>query len=395
LPDDFDALVIGAGPAGLAATAELRRRGLNAVAIDREHGPGATWRRHYDRLRLNTVRWLSHLPGYRIPRSYGRWVPRDDVAAYLADYAERLELPVRYRTEAQRVEPGHHRRWRVVTGDDELEADSVIVATGYCRLPRIPDWPGREAFYGDVVHSSAYRNPEPYRGRDVLVVGAGNSAAEIAADLAGGGAGRVRMAIRTPPHIVPRTVLRVPTITVAIATRRLPPVVGDTVIHLLQRITVGDLGGWGLPRPRTTLSRQFADGDVVPITHPDFVPQLKERNIEVVGPVLRFDERDVVLGDGSRITPDAVIAATGYHRALSELVGDLGLVTGRDLPRVRGKQTDPNQPGIYFIGFTNPLSGNLRELRLDARQIARAVTKEHKRGRPVRSRGREAAKHSA
>jgi putative flavoprotein involved in K+ transport len=376
LPDDFDAVVVGAGPAGLAVTAQLRRRGLDAVAVDRQDAPGATWRGHYDRLRLNTVRWLSHLPGHRIPRRYGPWVARDDVVSYLAEYAERLDVPVRQGIEARRLEPGAHRRWRVVTTDAPLEADSVVVATGYCRQPRIPDWPGRETFAGEVLHSSTYRNPEPYRGRDVLVVGAGNSAAEIAVDLADGGAACVRMSIRTPPQIVPRTVLGIPSITVAIATRRLPAGVGDAVIGLLQRVRIGDLSPWGIPRPATTMSRQFAAGDVVPITHPDFVPRLKARRIEVVGPLSRFEDGEVVLGDGTRVRPDAVIAATGYDRGLAELVGELGLATARDLPLVHGDKTHPAAPGIHFIGFTNPLSGNLRELRIDARRIARAVAGE-------------------
>src|SRR3954469_372422 len=96
-----DAAVIGAGPAGLAAGAMLRRRGIEAVVIDRADAVGASWRGHYDRLRLHTVRWLSDLPGLRFPRSEGRWVSRDGVIAYLERYAEHHALDLRLGTDVR------------------------------------------------------------------------------------------------------------------------------------------------------------------------------------------------------------------------------------------------------------------------------------------------------
>src|SRR4051794_24305550 len=142
-----DAAVIGAGPGGLAAAAMLRRRGVDVVVVERADSVGASWRGHYDRLHLHTVRWLSHLPGFRIPRAHGRWVSRDGVVDYLEGYARHHRLEIRFGTEVERLErAGDNRRaaWRVVTAEGEhLEVEHVVVATGYNHTPFIPDFPGK------------------------------------------------------------------------------------------------------------------------------------------------------------------------------------------------------------------------------------------------------------
>lgn len=365
--------VVGAGPAGLAVAAELGRRGVNTVVFERRDRVGAAWTGHYDRLRLNTVRWLSHLPGHRIPRRYGRWVARDDMLRYLDDYARHHRLDVRTGTDVTNVLPRDGGGWTVTVGEGNVNVDAVVVAAGYCLAPRIPDWPGRDVFAQPLVHSSAYRNATPYRGKHVLVVGAGNSGAEIAVDLAEGDTASVTMSVRTPPQIVPRTVLGIPTITIAVATRRVPPVVGDTIVGFVQRRVIGDLTPYGLPANGRPASAQFAATDVVPVSHPDFPPLLRSGRIRIVGAVERLTEDGVRLADGTEIHPDAVVAATGYDRRLRDLVSDLDVVSERDLPTVHGDQTAPSAPGLYFIGYTNPLSGNLRELAIDARRIARRI----------------------
>jgi putative flavoprotein involved in K+ transport len=178
--------VVGGGAAGLAVAALLRQRGFNPLVLEAGPEPGAVWRTRYDRLRLHTPRLLSGLPGMRIPRSFGRWVARDDLIEYFRRYVERHDLDVRTNTRVERIEPS----WRLETSNGPIEADAVIVATGYNGAPLVPDWPGRDGFTGELIHSSQYMNPEPYRGRDVLVVGSGNSGAEIAHDLIDGGAAR-------------------------------------------------------------------------------------------------------------------------------------------------------------------------------------------------------------
>src|SRR5438552_9409 len=202
--ETLDIAVVGAGSAGLATAALLRRQGLSPVVLEAGPEPGAAWRERYDRLRLHTPRLLSGLPGLRIPRRYGRWVARDDLIEYLHAYVDTHGIDVRTSTRVERID-GEGDLWRLVTESGPLQAESVVVATGYNGAAFIPDWPGRDGFAGELVHSSQYRNSEPYRERDVLVVGAVNSGAEIAHDVADVGARSSMLSVRTPPQIVRRS----------------------------------------------------------------------------------------------------------------------------------------------------------------------------------------------
>jgi putative flavoprotein involved in K+ transport len=378
-----EALVVGAGPAGLAAGAMLRRHGVEPLLVDRRGKVGDSWRQHYDRLHLHTVRWLSNLPRLPIPRSEGKWVSRDGVARYLETYARHHRLNVVLGTEVTRLD----RRgpaWFAETSDGSIRADTVVVATGYNRFPFLPEWPGRESFTDELIHSSSYRNPQPYRGKDVLVVGTGNSGAEIAVDLVEGGAGRVVLSVRTPPNILRRDLGGFPTQVLGVGMRRLPPRVVDALAATTRRLTIGDLRPYGLPPPPRGTYTRVREDDRIPILDVGLIDMLKGRRVRVVGSVESFDGPEVVLADGERLRPDAVIAATGFRRCLDELVGHLGILGRHGRPVVHGPSTHPEAPGLYFIGYTNPLSGNLRELGIDARRIARAVSR--RRLRPRRAR---------
>ncbi len=367
-----DVLVIGAGPGGLAAAAALRQRGVAATIVDQAGDVGSAWRNHYERLHLHTVRWTSHLPGYRIPRRYGPWVARDDVVRYLEDYARHHHLTVHTGVAIERLERVDG-RWIARSPQGDRPADVVVVATGYNHTPDFPDWPGAESFTGELLHASRYRNAAPYAGHDVLVVGTGNTGAEIAVDLVEGGATRVRLAVRTVPTFVRRQVGPLPNSAVSIALRPLPSRLVDQVIAVSSRLSTPDLAEYGLPRPSPGVySRLLADG-AVPIIDVGLIDLIQRGQVEVVGSVEGFDGDKVVLAGDESIAPDAVIAATGYRQGLEPLVGHLGLLDQRGRPTVHGRATHPAAPELYFTGFTNPLSGMFRELKLDARRIARVV----------------------
>ena len=360
-------VVIGAGSAGLATAALLRRDGLSPLVLEAGVEPGAAWRERYDRLRLHTPRLLSGLPGLRIPRRYGRWVRRDDLLEYFRDYAASQGIEVRTGVRVERIDPG----WKLSTSAGEIEAETVIVATGYNGAPFIPDWPGREAFAGELIHSSQYRNPAPFRDRDVLVVGAGNSGAEIATDVADGGASRCRLSVRTPPQIVRRATAGIPAQLIGIGIRKLPPDWVDPFSIAQRKLSIPDLTEHGLPRPPHGIRTSFVTTGTTPILDVGIVDAVRRGRVEVVAAVERFDGSDVVLADDSRIAPDAVIAATGFRAGLEPLVGHLDVLGPRGLPL----KTDgePVLPGLWFVGFTPTLGGQLREGSIAARKVAAAV----------------------
>ena len=363
-------VVVGAGPAGLAAAAMLDRRGADAVVLEHGDGPATSWRGRYDSLRLHTVRSLSSLPGEALPRSLGRWVGRDAFISYLEAYAVSQRLDIRPGTTVRRIEraPGGY---RLETAAAPIEARSVVIATGYARAPVIPEWHGR--FAGRLLHSSEYRNARPFDGLRVLVVGAGNSGSDIAIDLAAGGARQVWLSVRRPPCVVPRQALGVPAQVAGIVLDRLPPRLSDALAAIERRALIGSLDSQGLPGYRNPVfSRRRRDG-TIPILDAGFAARLREGAFRIVPGVEGFAGPRVLLQGERAVSPDVVIAATGYRPGLEPLVGHLGLLGARGDPRVHGAATHPAAPRLYFTGFRNPVTGALRELRHESNAIARAV----------------------
>ncbi len=364
--------MIGAGPAGLATSAVLRKAGVDHVVLERAEHVAPAWRTHYERLHLHTVRWLSSLPGLRFPRRYGNWVARDHVVEYLERYAAHHRIQPRFGVSVERIDRAED-GWRLTTSEGEISARNVVVATGYNHTPVLPDWPGRDGFTGEVLHSKQYRNAQPYAGRDVLVVGAGNTGAEIALELTEAGARRVRMAVRTPAHVVPRTAMGVPGQVTSVLLRRMPPRIADKIIANSQRTFIGDLTEFGLPKPEHGVYTNVLRHRRIPILDMGFTAALRSGAIEVVAAVEGFDGADVLLADGSRIQPDAVVACTGYARGLEPLVGHLGVLDPTGRPKVHGPGCDPSAPGLHFIGFSDPISGAFREFNHDAWRIGAAI----------------------
>ena len=244
--DRVEVAVVGGGPGGLAAAAMLKRRGMHPVVFERD-ALGSFWRGQYDRLHLHTIRWLSNLPGYHFPRSEGKWVSRDGVVRHLERYAAHYSLDVRVGVE---VQPLTEQKGAGVaeTSKGPIDAWAVVLATGYNLQPVKPNWPGVETFEGDLVLGSDYRRPQPYAGRNVLVVGTGNSGAEISVDLVEGGAAKVWLSYRTPPNVtvrdgpIPPPLLGMVLRALHVSTRN-----GDRLMAFLTRKLVSELATYGLP----------------------------------------------------------------------------------------------------------------------------------------------------
>jgi putative flavoprotein involved in K+ transport len=370
---DAPVLVVGAGAAGLATAAALRERGRDVQVLERADRVGASWAGRYDSLRLHTVRWLSGLPGAPIPRSYGRWVARDDLVQYLAAYARTRSLRPELGVTVTRVDRAgtDGAPWLVRTDRGHRPAARVVVATGYSHTPRRPAWPGVDTFPGDLRHSADYREPWPYAGQRVLVVGAGNSATEIALDLLRVGA-EVTLSVRTPPNIVRRDTLGVPSQVFGIALKRVPERFMDPLTATLRRISVPDLTAHGLP-PSSNPYSHFRETGAVPILDTGIVDAVRTGRVRVVPATVSVDGPDVHLADGSTVRPDAVVAATGFSTGLEPMVGHLGVLDRRGVPSVHGSDEHPSAPGLHFVGIRAELSGLLREIGLDARRVGRAL----------------------
>lgn len=368
---DADVIVIGAGPAGLACAAQLAERGLRASVLEKAGTVGPVWRRHYDRLHLHTDRGHSCLPGLPMPRGYPRYPSRDQVIAYLENYAAHFRLTPTFNCEVQilRREAG---RWRADTTLGRCAAPLVVVATGWADAPHRPTWPGQDDYRGSVIHSSEYRRPEPYRGQRVLVVGFGNSGGEIALDLADAGIG-VTLAVRGPVRILPRDLLGLPILTWAIGQAWLPPRLADAINAPAIRLALGPTRGLGLTIARKGPRRMIAEDHRVPLLDVGTLDRIRQGAIRVRGGIERFTREGVTFvdphGEGRTEPFDAVILATGFRADLSSLLPEAtDTLDNQGTPRITGMPT--GVPGLFYCGQIPSPTGQLRQIGIEARRIA-------------------------
>jgi cation diffusion facilitator CzcD-associated flavoprotein CzcO len=365
---DTDAIIVGAGPAGLACAATLSRAGLKTTILEKADTVGAVWRRHYDRLHLHTDRGHSALPGLAMPRSYPRYPSRAQVISYLESYAAHFNLQPSF-GHAVRSVRRDGTSWRVDTDTEHYTAPLVVIATGWADFPHAPHWPGQDRYRGEVIHSSGYRNAAPYAGKRVLVVGFGNSGGEIALDLAGAKI-EVTMAVRGPVRIVPRDLLGLPILSWAILQNWLPPRVADFLNAPLLRLAVGSTRHLGLQMERKGPLQMIAEDGRIPLLDIGTLARIRDGSIKVRGGIKRFTDDGVTLADGGTEPFDAVILATGFRPDLRPLLPETsGVFDAHGLPLTTGRAT--TEPGLFFCGHIVVPTGQLREIGIEAKRISR------------------------
>ena len=367
----YPVVIVGAGPAGLATSAELRRRHIEHVVLERGEAPGHTWMHLYDSLTLHTGKHLSSLPGMSFDRRVGIFPTRGDFVSYLHRYAEVFELPIetgRTVTAIEREGSG----WVVRTPKGDVRADAVVMATGIVAGPRVPDVRGRDRFRGRIIHSIEYRRPAAYSRKRVLVVGVGNSGGEIASELAAAGA-HVTVAVRSGANVVPLRVAGIPIQYLAFAMRKLPTSVRRSIATGVGKITEMRRGPSPLPRP--------AHGplDAIPLIGFHLVDAIRSGKVQVRGGIAELTETGVRFVDGTEEPFDDVIFATGFTAAIGPL-GSLIRADAKGFALRTDRVTSADQPDLYFVGHTYDATGGLYNIAKDAGLAAERIASSPKRG---------------
>lgn len=369
---ETDTLIIGASAAGLASAAELKKRGLAFEVLEATEVVGMAWRRAYDRLHLHTPKSASSLPGLPMPPKWPRYPSRDQVVEYLDRYRSVHGIEPHYGERVSKLER-RDGSWVATATSAEWRARNVIIATGANRVPVRPSWPGLDDFTGDVLHSSEYRNGAAWKGRNVLVVGFGNSACEQAIDLVEHDA-HPHLSVRSPVNVVPRDVFGlVPVLQLGIVMQHLPPAVADSMAWPMIRTTVGDIRKVGLRKLPYGPNTQIARDRHIPLLDIGTMAHIRAGRIGVHGAIERFTPYGVVFADGSTLDVAAVVLGTGYRPGLADfLVGWESVCDEAGVPVVSGGPTAT--PGLYFCGqFISP-AGMLREIGIEAGRIASDIT---------------------
>ncbi|WP_136619994.1 MULTISPECIES: flavin-containing monooxygenase [Mesorhizobium] len=362
MDDTTPVAIIGAGPAGLAIAACLRQGGQDFVLLEKEQQSAPAWRRHYERVHLHTTKRYSSLPFAPFPRDYPRYVPRDLFADYLDAYAQRFDLRPRF-GETVRAINRRGRSWLVDTTTGPLHASQVVIASGNNAEPLMPGFPGADAFKGKRLHSADYRNAMPFAGQSVLIVGMGNTGAEIALDLVEGGA-RPTISVRGGVHIVPRELLGVPIQMIGMAARLMPQRINDALFPIILDLALGRLETYGLRRPQQGMLQQIAVASRIPTIDIGTVGKIREGAIKVAPDIAEITEQGARFTDGKQGEFDAIIFATGFRPGYARLL-EPGVQPGRS-----GVNASASDLGLYLIGFHNPVTGLLREISIEAEQIA-------------------------
>lgn len=359
----------------------LKRVSVPYIVLDRATHAGAAWRSHYERLHLHTVKKHSNLPYFTFRDDVGRYPSRQDVVDYLETYMRHFGIEPRLGedvTSIRRDDGG----WRTTTSRGVYTTERVVIATGYNRSPVIPKWQGSEAYRGDIIHSAAYRNGEPYRGKRLLVVGIGNTGGEIAIDLHEYGAAAVHICVRSPINVIPRDYLGTPAQVSGIMLCKLPRTLRYPLSKRIAHLSVGDLSQYGLEWPEIGPIESVERFGRVALIDIGTVDLIKRGAIKVVPGIRAFTEQGAEFVNGERHEYDAVVLATGYKPRIDDFLENANEVTdesGYPIPPAG----ESKWPGLYFLGFVNPPTGLFRQIAIDAPRIAADIKR--KASKPIRN----------
>jgi cation diffusion facilitator CzcD-associated flavoprotein CzcO len=342
-------LVVGAGPAGLATAVELQQRGVPYRLFERGPSLAHSWENAYDSLTLHTGKHMSALPFRPHARSAPLFLGRLAFIEYLRDYARRFELRVetgREVTWTRRESDG----WRVGVSGHEVRGSALVMATGIMCQPYLPAISGLERFAGTLLHSVAYRRPDPFVGKRVLVVGVD-----------------VTIAIRSGANVVPLTILGVPIQYIAYGLRSLPRPVRQRIAASVQRLSELRRGPQPFPRP------PWSALDAIPIIGFHLVDAVRAGKVKLrLSAIEECTARGVRCADGAAQDFDAIIMATGFRPALDAL-GDAIRRDEKGFALRTDRVTSADLADLYFVGHNYDATGAIANIARDAGLVAARI----------------------
>ncbi len=343
----WDCVVIGAGQAGLATGYFLKKAGLGFVLLESDKEVGGSWQHYYESLKLFSPARYASLPGLRFPGDPNHYPTRVEVITYLQTYAEHFDLPIHLNTRVEGIAQTAD-GFELQTKRGDYRAKSLISASGPYNTPYIPPQPGSGAFKGTTLHAYQYGEPTPFVGQKVVVVGAGESAIQIALELAN--VAQVTLATRRVPQFMPQHILGLD-------------------IHVFLHGTGFDTLPLGLWKQLQGTQRII---DVAAYRAALAAGKPRQRQM-----FIRFSEGGVVWADGEVEAVDTVIFATGYRPGLRYLEHLPGALDEDGNPCHRGG-VSTQVPGLFYVGLfgqRSHASATLRGVGADANSIVNRVSR--------------------
>jgi len=372
---EANTIIVGASISGLASAACLQKHGIEYIIIEKTNSVAAPWRNHYRRLHLHTNKRISNLPFKKFASVIPRYPSRQQVVDYLDDYQKEHMINPIFNTEAARIVKGPG-GWMTETNNGVFKSKYVIIATGAFAKPKAVHVKGMATFPGQIVHSYDYKTGSDYKGQKVLVVGFGNSACEIAIDLYEQGA-RPSMAVRSPVNVIPRDVFGIPILELSIAMRGLPARFVDTVNAPLLRLLVGDITKLGLKKLPYGPLEQIQKTASIPLLDIGTIKHIREGHIRIYDDIDHIQGGTVHFSSGKKEDFDGIVAGIGYDNGHAGIV-DVDPSRFEDLKHPVNKQKYFGKDGLYFCGFWIAPTGQIREIGLDARKIAKDIALKEK-----------------
>ncbi|WOL12093.1 putative indole-3-pyruvate monooxygenase YUCCA10 [Canna indica] len=368
---DTEVLIVGAGPSGLATAACLKVHGIPNVVVEREACYASLWKlRAYDRLKLHLAKKFCYLPHMPFPDDAPTFVPKDQFVRYLHDYVERFSIdPVLITVVEHAAYDRASGAWRVMarsvaTGETtEYGCRFLVVATGENSHGFIPDIPGLVNFPGEVVHSSFFKSGRNYAGKNVLVVGSGNSGMEIAYDLSNHGA-KTSIVIRSPLHVMNKELIYVGMVLL----KYLPITLVDKFILLLAKFKYGNLSKYGIVRPRMGPFKNKVTTGRSAVIDVGTVGKIRTGEIKVVKAVEKIEGDEVVFADGKTYNYDAIVFATGFKSTAKKWLKDDDVLLDKEgMPKEKFPNHWKGKNGLYCVGFAR---AGLHGIAKDAKSVA-------------------------